>query len=47
MFKIMGRYGYGRAEEIDSAETRKEAEAMLREYRIAFGAGWQLWIVKE
>ena len=46
MYKIMGRYGNGRAEEVDSADTRKEAEYLLAEYRLAYGAGWRLWIVK-
>jgi len=43
MFKIMGRY-MGRTEEIDSAETKKDAEYLLREYKLAFGRAWKLWI---
>lgn len=47
MFKIVGRYRYKRTEEIDSFDTREEAEATLIEYQLAFGAGWSLWIEEE
>lgn len=43
MFLIMGKYR-GRVEEIDSFSSRKEAERMLREYILAFGPSWTLWI---
>lgn len=43
MFIIMGKYR-GRSEEVDSFDTREEADRMLAEYRMAFGAGWHLWI---
>jgi len=46
MFKIMGKYTDCPWEEIDSFGTRKEAEVMLAEYKIAYGAGWSLKIVK-
>ena len=36
---IRGTYA-GRTEEVDSFETRTEAIATLREYRLAFGANW-------
>lgn len=42
-FKIMGEYR-GNREEIDEAETKKEAEQLAREYRIAFGEDWRIWI---
>jgi hypothetical protein len=45
MFKIMGKY-QGKTEEIDSAETRSEADYLLGEYRLAYGAGWKLWVKK-
>lgn len=44
MFKIMGRY-QGRKETIDTFTSRKEAIRCLGEYRLAFGAGWVLWLV--
>jgi hypothetical protein len=42
-YLIMGKYR-GQIEEIDEAKTRKEAQYLLSEYRLAFGLGWQLWI---
>lgn len=45
MYIIMGKYeGCDEAEEIDEFDTRKEALKMLSEYRLAYGAGWKLWI---
>lgn len=45
MYKIFGRY-QGVEEELDSFDTRKEAEAMANEYRTAFGAGWTIWVAE-
>lgn len=42
-YKIMGRH-CGETEEIDSADTMREAQYLANEYRIAFGAGWQIFI---
>jgi hypothetical protein len=42
-YRIMGKSSFG-TEEIDSADTRQEAEYLLAEYRLAFGPGWVLWI---
>lgn len=44
MFKIMGRYKGGRQEEIDSFDSREEADRMLGEYRMAFGTTYMLWV---
>jgi hypothetical protein len=44
MFVIMGCYN-GRTEEIDTADTEREAHFLLCEYRMAYGPGWQLWIL--
>lgn len=44
---ILGKYGNRSPEEIDSFETLQEAEYNLREYRLAFGSGWSLWISKK
>jgi hypothetical protein len=44
MFIIMGTY-QGKTEEIDEFDTRAEAEQMLSEYRMAFGADWALWVI--
>ena len=38
---IMGTYR-GVTEEVDSFDTRQEAEAMVLEYRLAFGPEWVL-----
>jgi hypothetical protein len=43
MFKIIGVY-QGQKEVVDEFETRDEAETMLMEYRIAYGASWHLYI---
>lgn len=42
--RIMGRYNGGKAEEIDTAMSSKEAEYLAAEYRLAFGRGWSIWI---
>lgn len=44
MYKIYGRYDGGDAEEIGETVTREEAEYLLSEYSLAYGAGWELWI---
>lgn len=44
MYKVIGKYGKQQAEEIDEFETREEAMQMLTEYRMAYGAGWRIWI---
>lgn len=43
VYKIMGMY-QGETEEIDSFSTYDEAERMVSEYRMSFGAGWSIWI---
>lgn len=46
MWIIWGKY-QGEAEEIDSAETRTEAEILLTAYQLAFGSNWSsLWITR-
>lgn len=42
-YRIMGRYR-GRKEEIDRADSLREADRLLAEYRMAFGAEWELWV---
>lgn len=46
MYKIMGKYQGREAEEIDSANTMKDAQYLLQEYLMAFGPGWRLWITE-
>ena len=46
MFFIRAKYTGCPWEDIDWFETRVEAEKMLHEYIMAYGAGWQLKIVK-
>lgn len=41
-FVIYGTYK-GRTEELDTAETEKEAEYLTGEYRMAFGAEWSVY----
>lgn len=43
MFKVMGKSKHG-VEEIDTADTFGEAAYMAKEYRLAFGSGWQIWV---
>jgi len=42
MYKIMAKSKYGK-EEIDTAATRKEAQTLVSEYRMAYGPGWTIW----
>ena len=44
MFKIYGKYPGEPWEIIDEFDTREEAQAMLSEYRMAYGSEWKLWI---
>lgn len=44
IYVIVGRSQYGK-EDIDEFNTRSEALKMIKEYRLAFGAGWDLKIV--
>jgi hypothetical protein len=45
MFLIMGYYE-GNGEVVDEADTRGEAEFLAREYRMAFGPGWCIEVVR-
>jgi len=42
MIAIIGESRFG-VEEIDTAETREEAEFLLGEYQLAFGEDWKIW----
>lgn len=44
MYIIRGKYPGCAWEDIDEFETKAEAEAMLREYRAAYGPEWSLTI---
>jgi|7_EtaG_2_1085326.scaffolds.fasta_scaffold97400_2 hypothetical protein len=45
MFKIMAKFSGCEAEEIDTADTKEEAEYLLGEYKMAFGLGsFAIWI---
>lgn len=46
MYEIRGKYPGMPWETIDEAETKQEANQLLREYRIAYGAEWRLCIRK-
>ena len=43
MYKIIGVYN-GQREEVDTADTRKQAEYLAGEYRLAFGKDWIITI---
>lgn len=45
MYKIYGKSSYG-TEELDTAETKEEANYLVKEYVLAFGAGWTIWYTK-
>lgn len=47
IYKIMGSYKGGPLEEIDEATNPADASFLLAEYRLAFGAGWELTIKRE
>ena len=46
MFVIMGKLKGSEAEELDTADTKKEALYLQGEYIMAFGSGWRIWIKK-
>jgi len=46
MFKIIGKYKNNKPEEIDEAETLKEANYLVGEYRLAFGFEWSIWVAE-
>jgi hypothetical protein len=39
----MASYRGGEEEEIDQADTKEEADRLVDEYRLAFGATWTVW----
>jgi hypothetical protein len=41
-YTIVGVYN-GKSEVIDSADTEKEAEYLVREYRMAYGQSWRIY----
>lgn len=45
MYKIMAVSRYG-TEQIDEAQTIKEARYLVREYRVAYGLGFSIYIKK-
>lgn len=44
MYSIMGVYQDCMPEELDTAETKREALELVREYRMAFGLEWKIKI---
>jgi hypothetical protein len=46
MYKIISISKYGK-EEVDSAETMAEALYLAKEYRLAFGSGYEITIKKQ
>jgi|TARA_R110000787_G_scaffold51123_1_gene121305 hypothetical protein len=41
MYSIIGMYR-GNPEEIDTADSRKEAYELMHEYRLAYGCEWSI-----
>ena len=44
VFTIKGKYKNGYVEDIDTAETKEQANYLLNEYKMAFGNDYRLWI---
>jgi len=44
MFKIIGQYSGQESEVIDEVEELAEAMELELEYKMAFGADWEIWI---
>jgi|SanBayMetagenome_1026888.scaffolds.fasta_scaffold164840_2 hypothetical protein len=45
MYKIISVSKYGK-EQVDECSTIKEARYLVKEYRIAFGVGFSIYIMK-
>ncbi len=45
MYQIIGVYK-GNREVIDQAETKKEADYLVSEYRLAYGNEWKVYAIK-
>lgn len=45
MYKIIAVSRYG-TEQVDEAQTIKEARFLIREYRLAYGSGFSIYIKK-
>ena len=46
-FVIWGKTSGARKEEIDQADTERDARYLVHEYRMAFGSDWNIWYTKE
>ena len=44
MYSIIGVYQNCMPEELDTAETKQDAVKLMREYRMAFGQAWKIYI---
>ena len=47
IYKISGKYLNEEWEEIDTAEDKKEAEYLVKEYRMAYGKDWKITYRKQ
>lgn len=45
LYVIMGEYQKN-TEEVDTADSLREAGELLIEYRLAFGPDWRLWVAE-
>jgi hypothetical protein len=46
MYEIVARWTWGGVEVVDTADTREEANALLEEYRMAYGGAATLSVKK-
>ena len=44
MIRIRGQYKDNKPETVDTASSEREAQNLLREYIMAFGRDWKIWI---
>ena len=44
MYKIMGKYD-GTTEEVDTADSEETARYLEREYQLAYGYSWEVWVL--
>jgi hypothetical protein len=43
-YVIWGQYRLDDPEEIDSAETKEDADYLRKEYKLAFGSEWRIYV---
>jgi|TARA_R100000482_G_scaffold109696_1_gene51953 hypothetical protein len=46
MYEVIGTYQNCSPEVLDEAHTKEYALMLMREYKVAFGEGWKIYIKK-